>query len=76
LDEKKTIRVGKVLEKYRRAKLLSQEELAFRCGKSTTYISDLERDIYSPGLKNFIEIAYKLEVNPVELLSEILDESE
>ena len=40
----KDFNFGETLMRLRRGKLLSQQELADHCGKSSSHISDLERD--------------------------------
>jgi transcriptional regulator with XRE-family HTH domain len=70
-NEKMTF--GKLIEGLRRAKLLSQEELAFRCGISRETMSLIENDKQKPYLNNFIKIALNLELKPSELFKLVED---
>lgn len=55
------------LKKFRLAKQLSQEE--FSLASSRTYVSTLERGIYSPTLNKVDELAEVLNVHPLALLT-------
>ena len=50
----KDFKFGETLMRLRRGKLLSQQELADRCGKSSNYISDLERGVRQPSPSTFL----------------------
>jgi transcriptional regulator with XRE-family HTH domain len=56
------------LRLLRQAKGLSQEELAHRADLDRTYISSLERSIYSPTIEVVDRLAAVLEVDAAELL--------
>jgi transcriptional regulator with XRE-family HTH domain len=56
------------LKKIRRARGWSQEELAHRADIDRTYVSLLERQIYSATLDVISKLAVALEVEPSELL--------
>nr|WP_321509885.1 helix-turn-helix transcriptional regulator [uncultured Hyphomonas sp.] len=56
------------LKKIRRARGWSQEELAHRADIDRTYVSLLERQIYSATLDVVSKLAAALEVEPSELL--------
>ncbi|WP_132657515.1 helix-turn-helix transcriptional regulator [Rhizobium sp. BK418] len=56
------------LRLLRQAKGLSQEELAHRADLDRTYISSLERSVYSPTIEVVDRLASVLEVDAVELL--------
>ncbi|WP_242223627.1 helix-turn-helix domain-containing protein [Shinella zoogloeoides] len=56
------------LKSYRRAKGLSQEELAYRAEIDRTYVSSLERCIYGVSIDVLDRLANVLEVEPAELL--------
>jgi transcriptional regulator with XRE-family HTH domain len=56
------------LKKVRRARGWSQEELAHRADIDRTYVSLLERQIYSATLDVISKLAVALEVEPSELL--------
>ncbi|AZO33555.1 MAG: helix-turn-helix domain-containing protein [Mesorhizobium sp.] len=52
----------------RKAKGLSQEEVAHRAGIDRTYISALERSVYNPSIDVLARLADVLGVEPSELL--------
>ena len=60
--------VGKNIEKLRKDLGLSQEGLAFACGRHRTYISGVERGIRNPTVVVIAEIAQALKVPPSRLL--------
>ncbi len=66
----KDFKFGETLMRLRRGKLLSQQELADRCGRSSNYISDLERGVRQPSPSTFFIIAEALDLVPSELLTE------
>jgi transcriptional regulator with XRE-family HTH domain len=57
------------LRKLRRAKGLSQEELAHRAKIDRTYISSLERSVYAAGIDVVDRLARVLGVEAADLLS-------
>ncbi|TSC87303.1 MAG: DNA-binding protein [Microgenomates group bacterium Gr01-1014_16] len=62
---------GKRLRQLRKAKGLSQEELAFRSGLHRTYVSDLERGTRNVSLENIEKIAKVLGLELSELFKGI-----
>lgn len=56
------------LKEYRHAKGLSQEELAHRAGIDRTYVSSLERCVYSASIDTVDQLAVALEVEACDLL--------
>jgi transcriptional regulator with XRE-family HTH domain len=56
------------LRKLRQAKGLSQEALADEAGIDRTYVSALERGIYSASITTIDKLAKVLEVEPAEFL--------
>lgn len=56
------------LRAIRRARGLSQEELAHRAGIDRTYVSSLERSIYSASIDVVDRLAKELDVDVCELL--------
>lgn len=60
--------VGKNIEKLRKDLGLSQEGLAFACGRHRTYISGVERGVRNPTITVIAEIAHALKVPPSRLL--------
>ena len=59
---------GQSVAKHRRAKGLSQEALAEKADLDRTYLSDIERGVRNPGIKNVILIANALGITPADLL--------
>lgn len=62
--------VGRNVERLRRAKGMTQEQLAERSGFSQQYISGLENGQRNPTLVTLYEIACALDASPVDLLVE------
>ena len=58
---------GKRLRYLRKAKGLSQEDLAFKAGIHRTYVGGIERGERNPSLKNIAAIAKALGVSLPEL---------
>lgn len=62
---------GDRVRELRRARDLSQEELAFRAGVHRTYLGGIERGERNPSLKNIAAIANALNVTLTELFQSI-----
>ncbi len=62
---------GQSVAKHRRAKGLSQEALAEKADLNRTYLSDIERGVRNPGIKNVIVIAKALGITPSDLMKGI-----
>jgi len=60
--------VGKNLKRYREAKALSQEALAFEADLHRTYVSGVERGIRNPTVVIISRLALALDVEPYKLL--------
>lgn len=58
------------LKRYRKAKGLSQEDLAHQADLDRTYISALERCVYAASIDVVARIAGVLEIKPSDLLAE------
>ena len=56
------------LRRYRRERGLSQEELAHRAGIDRTYVSALERRVYSATVDMLDRLARELGVEPADFL--------
>ncbi|MBY4592588.1 MULTISPECIES: helix-turn-helix domain-containing protein [Rhizobium] len=56
------------LRTLRQARKMSQEELAHRASVDRTYISSLERRVYSPSIEVLDRLAAVLGVEPADLL--------
>ena len=65
--EKVEVKFGQRIKELRIKQNISQEELAFRCGLSKNYISDVERGTRNVSLKSIEKIANGLAVNLKEL---------
>jgi transcriptional regulator with XRE-family HTH domain len=63
-------RLGRNLRAYRRAKGLSQEELADLLGFHRTYIGGLERGERNVTLQTLDRLAAQLGADPIDLLRE------
>ena len=61
---------GANLLRLRKAKNLSQEALAHEAGIDRTYVSALERGIYSASIDMVAKLAKVLDVEPSALLTE------
>ena len=59
---------GQSLAEHRRAKELSQEALAEKADLDRTYLSDIERGVRNPGIRNVVLIAKALGVPASDLL--------
>jgi transcriptional regulator with XRE-family HTH domain len=62
---------GQSVAKHRRAKEFSQEALAEKADLDRTYLSDIERGVRNPGVKNVIRIAKALGITPSDLMKGI-----
>lgn len=65
--DKIEVKFGHRIKELRLKQNISQEELAFRCGLSKNYISDVERGTRNVSLKSIEKIANGLAVNLKEL---------
>ena len=63
--------LGQTVAKYRQEKELSQEALAERAGLNRTYLSDIERGVRNPGIKNVARLAKALGVSTARLVEEL-----
>ena len=64
---------GKVLQRLRKEKNLSQEDLAFESGLNRTFISRLERGRRMPSLSTILDLASALGVSSASMLAEVED---
>ena len=65
--DKIEMRFGQRVKELRLKQNISQEELAFRCGLSKNYISDVERGTRNISLKSIEKIADCLAIRIKEL---------
>jgi len=59
--------LGQSVAKYRQEKELSQGALAERACLNRTYLSDIERGVRNPGIKNVARLAKALGISTAEL---------
>ena len=59
------------LRRLRLERGLSQEELAHRAGIDRTYVSALERGVYSASITMLAKLAVVLEAEPSQLLDNV-----
>jgi transcriptional regulator with XRE-family HTH domain len=59
---------GQSVAKHRRAKELSQESLAEKADLDRTYLSDIERGVRNPGIKNVVRLARALGITTAKLV--------
>jgi transcriptional regulator with XRE-family HTH domain len=67
------VRFGQALRELRKARGISQEQLAFESGYHPTYIGQLERGKKSPSLRAILKIARALETPGSEILRRVED---
>jgi transcriptional regulator with XRE-family HTH domain len=60
--------LGENVRRQRKAKGLSQEELALDAGMKRSYLSDLERGTRNPSVRAVERLAKALDLEPSELL--------
>ena len=60
--------VGRRIQKNRKKKHISQEQLAFQISSSASYISNIERGVKKPSLQTLVEIAEVLGVTVNDFL--------
>ena len=60
--------VGKVIQKYREKKGLSQEVVSGFADIGRTHLSAIERGVRNPTLDTFFKIAEAMEIAPSELM--------
>jgi transcriptional regulator with XRE-family HTH domain len=60
--------VGRNTERIRRARGLTQEQLAERSGFSQQYISGLENGLRNPTIVTLYELAVAMNAQPVDLI--------
>ena len=58
---------GQSVAKHRRANNLSQEALAEKADLDRTYVSDIERGVRNPGVKNVVRLAKALGFHQFQL---------
>lgn len=67
--------IGARIKAARKAKKLTQEDLAAIIDLSTTHISVIERGVKAPKLETFVSIANALEVSADALLFDVVNHS-
>ena len=67
--------IGKRIQKCRKAKGFTQDELSERVGISTHYLSALERGVYNIKLDLLVEILNVLSCSADEVFCDVVDKS-
>lgn len=65
--------VGRVLQRFREEKRMSQELVSGLAGIGRTHLSAIERGERKPTLETFFKIAYALDIRPSIILQAIED---
>ncbi len=65
--------IGKIIRKIRMEKGISQLSLGLAINNDASYISRVENNKKEPSLKTLVKIAHVLEIEPSELVKEILE---
>ena len=68
--------VGKVIQKYREEKGLSQDVLSGLAGIGRTHLSAIERGVRRPTLETFFRLGEALQVRPSVIMRSIEIETE
>lgn len=68
--------VGKVIQRYREKRGLSQEVVSGLADIGRTHLSAIERGARKPTLETFFRIAEALNISPSELMKQIENEIE
>jgi transcriptional regulator with XRE-family HTH domain len=71
--KEKTIYIGEVIRPLRKAKGLTQEELANNINLDRSYLSEIERNIKAPSLYTIFKLTKGLGKPPGELIEKIYD---
>ncbi|MBS1558643.1 MAG: helix-turn-helix transcriptional regulator [Bacteroidetes bacterium] len=67
-DKKALLAFGRNLQKIRRGKEITQEELAYKSNISLSQIARIETGRTNPTLCTILELAKNLRVDPIELM--------
>ncbi|MBS1490926.1 MAG: helix-turn-helix transcriptional regulator [Bacteroidetes bacterium] len=67
-DKKALLAFGRNLQKIRRGKEITQEELAYKSNISLSQIARIETGRTNPTLCTILELAKNLRVDPAELM--------
>lgn len=65
------VEIGKVLKEWRKSRGISQEEFAYRCGVSRTYMTHLEKGSNVPSIDVLARIARGFEVELSAIFLEV-----
>ncbi|MEH7493627.1 helix-turn-helix domain-containing protein [Neobacillus niacini] len=71
--KEKTIYIGKVIRSLRKAKGMTQEELANEIYLDRSYLSEIERNLKAPSLYTIFKLTKGLDIPPGELIVKIYD---
>lgn len=71
LNNQEKLTLGKLIKRLRKAKGVSQEDLAFYCGIGRKSMSNIETDKHKPRIVILLLIAEKLDMYPEDLIKEL-----
>ena len=66
--------VGKMIQRYRESRGLSQEVLSGLAGLGRTHLGAIERGVRKPTLETFYRLAEALQIKPSEIMRAIEEE--
>ncbi|MDR7079566.1 transcriptional regulator with XRE-family HTH domain [Neobacillus niacini] len=72
--KEKTIYIGEVIRTLRKAKGMTQEELANEINLDRSYLSEIERNLKAPSLYTIFKLTKGLVIPPGELTEKIYDD--
>lgn len=63
MKNKQRILIGKEISAKRNQLKLTQQEAAYKCGLSRSYLADIETGRYCPSIKSLVSIANTLDID-------------
>ena len=69
-DDPALIALGDAMRRCRRARGISQEELAHRSAIDRSYMSSIERGGQNPGILSVLRVAHAMDITLTELMAE------
>lgn len=69
-DDPALIALGDAMRRCRRARGISQEELAHRSAIDRSYMSSIERGGQNPGILSVLRVAHTMDMTLTELMAE------
>ena len=68
--------LGKTIKKIRLEMGLTQREFASKANISQVFLSEMEKDLKNPSWPTLLIIAQNLEISPLELILDSVDEND